>query len=123
MTTRIGGKPETVTRLAAAYGVNPILGLVAIGLITESDARSYRTPFKLEAVRNDFLMVEMIRRLKAARDRVGSSNSPLDTGVHNQPERKPRLPSGDRIEGMQTLLVRNYSWFHFTHNIAPLAPQ
>lgn len=64
---------SAVVDLAAAYGVNPIGGLLAAGVITQTQLAEYSRPARLEELDDLELAQEMVNRIAARQD------SPLAT--------------------------------------------
>lgn len=80
---RTGGlAPENAVAIARAYKENPLRGLIAVGLITDVEARSFAAEISLTDVRDEDLVREVLQRVKAGRD----DHPVLTTPLGNLPE-------------------------------------
>lgn len=68
--------PENVVKIARAYGVSAINGLVALGLLDDSDISQLQISDALINASNDELLQELARRLKENAD-ADWVNSPI----------------------------------------------
>ena len=68
--------PENVVKIARAYGVSAINGLVALGLLDDSDISQLQISDALINASNDELLQELARRLKENAD-ADWANSPI----------------------------------------------
>lgn len=76
-----GLTPETVVRIAHAYGASAIEGLLALNLLAETDVDAASIERALEAATDEQLMDEVLRRMKAGSTEYDKPLSSIETAI------------------------------------------
>lgn len=91
--------PETVVRIARAYGASPVEGLTILGLINESEVQRAAAMAALESASDQDIVAEVLRRLESTQQDHPEFTEPVsEANVTIFQAAKETYPPGKEIE-------------------------